>query len=109
MQKLPMKFVMLLMIFLSGCQTPKPLIVPQRFVYLHFVEVDGQQVVDPGLSFCQERKYKFSIHFLGPTEKFNDVPLSECTKITGYGPRAYADQFNYLEDARIEAEANHEH
>lgn len=108
MQKLPMIFVLLLTIFLSGCQTTDRVLVrTQKFMSFEIVEINGKRYIDPELSFCLEREYKFSLKFLGPTEKFRNVPIEECNKITGYGPLEYVDVYNFLEDARQEIQ-NHE-
>lgn len=103
MQKLKMMFVVLSTIFLSGCQSdPRVLVRTQKFMSFEIVEINGKRYIDPELSFCLEREYKFSLEFLGPTEKFRNIPIEECNRITGYGPMEYVDVFNFLEDVRQE-------
>lgn len=103
MIKLRLIFVGTLIIFLSGCQThPGSIIRTQKFMSFEIVEINGKRYIDPELSFCLEREYKFSLEFLGPTEKFRNVPIEQCNKITGYGPLEYVDVYNFLEDVRQE-------
>lgn len=103
MQKLPMKFVPLLMICLSACQTrPDELIKNQKFVSFSYVEIDGKKYIDPDKSFCAVREYKYSLEFLGPITKFRDVKFDECNKLNGYTPKDYIDVTNFLEDVRLE-------
>ena len=107
MRKLKMGYVALSIIFLSGCQTrPDELVRTQKFISFEIVEINGKRYVDPELSFCVEREYKFSLKFLGPTEKFRNIPFEECDRLTGWGARDYVDVTNFLEDVRQEIQAN---
>lgn len=91
------------MIFLSGCQSiPDEFVVTQRFIDLELVTVNGELVVDPELSFCLVREYKYSRDYIGPITKFQRFPLSECNKVNGYAPRDYTDVFEYLDAIRKE-------
>lgn len=103
MQKIRTTFAILLTISLSACQTrPDVLILPQRFISMEIVEIDGKKYVDIEQSFCLERNYKYSVDFLGPTEKFRNVDFMKCDRINGYAPRPYVDLFNLQEDVRQE-------
>lgn len=108
MQKLLKIFGMLLITSLSGCQS-SPFIVKQNFLYLEIRrDPDGKVSIDSDLSFCREREYKFSRKFVGPREKFRDIPLEECRQLVGYGPSEYAQVVNFQEDVRQAAE-DHDH
>lgn len=107
MQNLRMIFVILSMIFLSGCQSrPDILIQEQKFVTFHFVEIDGKLYIDPDLSFCLKRKYQYSLDLLGPVEKFQNIPFQECDKLTGYTPKPYVEVHSFLDDVRQEIRSN---
>ena len=102
-------FVIPLMIFLSGCQSvPGVLIVKQNFLHLEYVEIEGKKYIDPDTSFCLEREYQYSKSFIGPLNKFKNVSLSNCDKITGNSPKQYVALFNWLEDVRKEIESHAE-
>lgn len=103
MQNLTMMCALLLTIFLSGCQSiPKELIVTQRFVDLHIEVIDGKEVIDPDLSFCLLREYKYSVDYIGPISKFKSFPLKECHKINGLGARDYVAVFQFEDAIRQE-------
>lgn len=108
MQKLTTKFALLLMICLSGCQSiPKEMIVTQRFVDLHIENVDGKEVINPDLSFCLLREYKYSVDYIGPISKFKSFPLKECHKINGMSAKDYTAVFEFQDAIRKEI-LNHE-
>lgn len=104
MQKLMMTFVLLLTSFLSvSCQTiPEKLVVTQRFVDLEIVEINGELVVDPALSFCLVREYEYTPDRIGPLAKFQKFPLAECNKINGLSARDYTSSFEYFDAIRRE-------
>lgn len=105
-RNLPKMFLIALTISLSACVSrPDELITKQRFIQMELVEINGKMYVDPELSFCLEREYKYSLKFLGPIEKFRAIPFLNCDKLTGQTPRPYVDTFNFLEDVREEIEA----
>lgn len=107
MRKLPVKFVILLTIFLSGCRSrPDILISNQKFVTFHFVEIDGKKYIDPDLSFCVQRKYQYSLDLLGPIEKFQNIPFEKCDKMTGHTVNDYVGFHSFLDDVRLEIKSH---
>ena len=103
MRKLLVMFVILSMIFLSGCQSrPDALIENQKFVAFHFVEINGKKFIDPDLSLCLEREYKYSLGHLGALEKFREIPFHECDRLTGYAPLDYVEVHKFLDWVREE-------
>lgn len=107
MKRILKSFVVLSTIFLSGCQSgPGELIVKQRFIHLEFYESEGKKLVDPDLSFCAVRDYKYSIHFIGPLNKFQNVALENCDKMTGNAPTDYVHIVNFQEEVRREIESH---
>ena len=110
MRTLILIFVILSMIYLNSSCVSRPdvLILPQRFIHLETIVIDGKKYIDIETSFCAERNYKYSIDFIGPTEKYRNVDLFKCDRLTGYGPKPYVDNYNFLEDVRQEIRVSSE-
>lgn len=109
MQKLQMISVVLLTIFLSGCQSrPDVLNTYQRTIYFEYVVIDGKKYIDPDLSVCLVRTYQYSLEHLGPINEFQEVPLVLCDKMIGHNPKEYIEVHSFLDDIRREIQSNEE-
>lgn len=103
MHKIVMIFVILSTIFLSACRSrPEYLTTKQKFIKFEFIEIDGKKYIDPETSFCVERDYLYSVDKLGPLNKFKNIPIEKCDKMTGHNPSDYVELNLFLDDVRRE-------
>ena len=88
---------------LNGCSEEQETsleLSQQEVVFPVVVEIDGRSYYPADQIQCNQRKYRVSKEIIGPLSKFEQVDISNCQKVIGYQPKAYARLFNLLEWVR---------
>jgi hypothetical protein len=75
----------LLAVFLSSCRTSDRVLNTENCQnYYEYVDIEGKKYIDPELSTCFCRNYRFSSGYVGPTGGVVDMPLNYCSKMPGF-------------------------
>jgi hypothetical protein len=96
MKALKLLLSLIIIISLESCTT---LEITQREVFLH-VNEDG--TIDEALSGCWERNYHYGMDFLGPLEKWVEVPMLNCRHIYGHNANEYKEVIKGANSLRID-------
>lgn len=98
------------MALFQGCDRDKPeATVKQNGISLvTHRNAAGELVIDEEESVCFERRYKFSIEYVGPIGSKKDKKIEECDGLVGWLPDEFKEVSKYQELVRSKIEENQE-
>ena len=94
--------LLLLTIFLSSCQSVKPIVLNNCSRQILFKTEGAKRYVIEDESFCACRNYKFSKEYIGPTggEVEHDIDSEACKQLVGYPLDDYGKLIKWLRNSQ---------
>ena len=103
MLKLKLITIVLLTIFLEGCNTPQIRELRQRNLRL-IIETDdsGRRYINEEESACFTRMYAHSKNYIGTRGNESEEDVLFCNDTIGYDSADYVELNNFMEEVRVE-------